>query len=59
MRLSYAKRGSDAISFSKDQIAEKTAASSATSQSEPKQCREKPRIPSPNHHLIVLFMKIM
>ncbi len=41
MRLSYAKRGFDAISFSNDQIAEKTAASAATSQSEPKQMSRK------------------
>jgi RNA recognition motif-containing protein len=47
MRLSYAKRDSDAIRFSKEQIAEKTAALAATSQPEPKQRREKPRIPPP------------
>ncbi|CAF1041454.1 unnamed protein product [Rotaria sp. Silwood1] len=47
MRLSYAKRDSDAIRFSKEQIAEKTAALAATSQPEPKQRKEKPRIPPP------------
>jgi RNA recognition motif-containing protein len=47
MCLSYAKRDSDAIRFSKDQIAEKTAALVATSQPEPKKHREKPRIPPP------------
>ncbi|CAF0741014.1 unnamed protein product [Adineta steineri] len=47
MRLSYAKRDSDAIRHSKDQIAEKTAALAATSQPEPKQRKEKPRIPPP------------
>jgi RNA recognition motif-containing protein len=47
MRLSYAKRDSDAIRFSKDQIAEKTAALAATSQPEPKQRKDKPRIPPP------------
>jgi RNA recognition motif-containing protein len=47
MRLSYAKRDSDAIRFSKDQIAEKTAALAATSQPEPKQRRDKPRVIPP------------
>jgi RNA recognition motif-containing protein len=47
MRLSYAKRDSDAIRFSKDQIAEKTAALVATSQPEQKPRKEKPRIPPP------------
>ncbi len=47
MRLSYAKRDSDAIRYSKEQIAEKTAALAATSQPEPKQRKEKPRIPPP------------
>jgi RNA recognition motif-containing protein len=47
MRLSYAKRDSDAIRFSKEQIAEKTAALAATSQPEPKQRKEKPYIPPP------------
>jgi len=46
MCLSYAKRDSDAIRFSKDEIAEKTAALVATSQPEPKR-KEKPRIPPP------------
>jgi len=47
MRLSYARRDSDAIRFSKEQIAEKTAALIATSQPEPKQRKDKPRIPPP------------
>jgi RNA recognition motif-containing protein len=47
MRLSYAKRDSDAIRYSKDQIAEKTAALAAISQPEPKQRKEKIRIPPP------------
>ncbi|CAF1265023.1 unnamed protein product [Rotaria magnacalcarata] len=47
MRLSYANRDSDAIRFSKQQIDEKTAALAATSQPEPKQRKEKPRIPPP------------
>jgi RNA recognition motif-containing protein len=47
MRLSYAKHDSDAIRFSKEQIAEKTAALAATSQPESKPRREKPRIPPP------------
>ncbi len=47
MRLSYAKRDSDSIRYSKDQIAEKTAALAATSQPEPKQRKEKIRIPPP------------
>lgn len=47
MRLSYAKRDSDAIRYSKDQIAEKTAALAQISQPEPKQRKEKPRIPPP------------
>lgn len=47
MRLSYAKRDSDAIRYSKHQIDEKTAALAATSQPEPKQRKEKPRIPPP------------
>jgi len=47
MRLSYAKRDSDAIRFSKEQIAEKTAALAATSQPEPKQRKDKPRVPPP------------
>ncbi|CAF0836966.1 unnamed protein product [Adineta ricciae] len=47
MRLSYAKRDSDAIRNSKEQIAEKTAALAAMSQPEPKPRKEKPRIPPP------------
>jgi len=47
MRLSYAKRDSDAIRYSKEQIDEKTAALAATSEPEPKQRKEKPRIPPP------------
>ncbi|CAF4274965.1 unnamed protein product [Rotaria sp. Silwood2] len=47
LHLAYSKRDSDAIRFSKEQIAEKTAALAATSQPEPKQRKEKPRIPPP------------
>lgn len=47
MRLSYAKRDSDAVRFSKEQIDEKTAALAATSQPEQKPRKEKPRIPPP------------
>ena len=47
IRLSYAKRDSDAIRLSKDQIAEKTAALFATSQPEQKPRRDKPRVPPP------------
>jgi U2 small nuclear ribonucleoprotein B'' len=47
MRLSYAKRDSDAIRLSKDQIAEKTAILVANSVPEPKQRKDKPRIPPP------------
>lgn len=47
MHLSYAKRDSDAIRFSKSQIAEKTAALLATSQPEPRQRKDKPRVPPP------------
>jgi U2 small nuclear ribonucleoprotein B'' len=47
IHLSYAKRDSDSIRFSKDQIAEKTAALLATSQPEPKQRKEKPRVIPP------------
>lgn len=48
MRIAYAKRDSDAIRFSKDQIAEKTAALIATSQPEPKVRKDKPRPPPPS-----------
>mgnify|MGYP001029972256 FL=1 len=47
MRLSYAKRDSDAIRLSKDQIAEKTAALAAMSQPEQKPRKDKPRAPPP------------
>ena len=47
MRLSYAKRDSDAIRSSKSQIAEKTAALIATSQPEQKTRKDKPRVPPP------------
>lgn len=47
MRISYAKRDSDAIRLSKNQIAEKTAALLATSQPEQKPRKGKPRAPPP------------
>ena len=47
MRLSFAHRDSDAIRYSKEQIAEKTAALAATSQPESKPRKDKPRIPPP------------
>lgn len=48
MRISYAKRDSDAIRFSKEKIAEKTEALLETSQPEPKPRKDKPRPPPPS-----------